>query len=152
MVEQSPNHSLQSNWRESVHLNFAQKPLSTEGDPEMPEAFSRALHYLESITAHFQEFGPLEEKTSIDLGHELSYHNSWHEYEVEQARQAGDQTATYQEISLHQLRALSRRCLLAMTEAGQKDEASLFVAQLIEQAIAEEEALDRVMTPATVEP
>jgi hypothetical protein len=152
MVEQSPSQSPKPNWRESAHLNFAQKPLPIEGDPETPEDFSRALAYLDQISAHFLEFGPVEEKTAIDIEHELAYHNSWHEYEVEQERKVGIKEAVYREISLKQLRALSKRRLLALVEAGQEDGASVFVDQLIEQAVTDEEALERLTTPAPHEP
>ena len=60
------------------------------------------------------------------MEHELAYHNSWHEYEVEQERKAGIKEADYREISLNQLRALSKRKLLAMAETGREDEASTF--------------------------
>jgi hypothetical protein len=156
MVEQSAGQPPKQSWRESPHLSFDQKSLPIEGDPETPEDFSRALSYLETITAHFLEFGPLEEKTPLDVEHELFYHNSWHEYEVEQERAAGDTQVEYREISLAQLRALSKRKLLALSEMGQEDNASFSVAQffdqLLEQAITDEEALERLMTPAPTEP
>jgi hypothetical protein len=114
------------------------------------------LNYLENITAHFQEFGPVAERTAIDLEHELAYHNSWHEYEVEQERKAGIKEAVYREINLYQLRALSKRKLMALAETGQEDEPSFPAAQrldmLIEQAIAEEETLNRLTTSASDEP
>jgi hypothetical protein len=152
MVEHSPSHSPQPNWRESLHLNFTQKPLPIEGDPEIPEDFTRALIYLEHITTHFLEFGPIEEKTPFDVAYELSYHNAWHQWEVEQERKAGEKSAEYREINLKQLRALSKRRLLAKAEIGHEDETSIFVDQLIEQAVAEEEAFERMMAPAPNEP
>jgi hypothetical protein len=51
-----------------------------------------------------------------------------------------------------QLRALSKRKLLAMTETGKVDEASTFVDQLIEQAVAEEEALNQLTALGPGEP
>jgi hypothetical protein len=151
MVEQSASHPPNRSWRESPHLSFTQKSLPVEGDPETPEDFNRALSYLETITAHFLEFGPLEEKTPLDVEHELTYHNSWHEYEVEQEKKHGKPTTEYREINLYQLRALSKRKLMALAEMGQEDNPSLPVAQhldmLIEQAITDEETLNRLTTP-----
>jgi hypothetical protein len=152
MVEHSPSHSPKLSGRESAHLSFTQKPLPIEGDPETPEDFNRAHAYLNQITAYFQEFGPLEEKTPYDVAYELSYHNAWDQYEVEAERKAGEKQAEYREINLYQLRALSKRKLLAMAETERVDEASTFVDQLIEQAIAEEEALNRLIAPAPIEP
>jgi hypothetical protein len=155
MLEQSTHQPQKQRWLESPHLSFAQKSQPSEGDPETPEDFSRAFSYLETITAHFLEFGPLEEKTSMDVEHELSYHNSWHEYEVEQEQKHGNSRAEYREISLAHLRALSRRKLRALAEAGPSAVESLPVAQqmdqLIEQALTEEEALNRLTAPISSE-
>jgi hypothetical protein len=122
-------------------------------DPDTVEDFLRAHQYLETITAHFLEFGPLAEKTAADVAYELDYHNRWHQYEVEQNQHAGIPAASYRAISLVHLRALSKRRLLALAEAGSEDDASLSVAQyldqLIEQAVAEEEALNGLTTPAS---
>jgi hypothetical protein len=126
--------------------------IQVPGDPDTVEDFLRAHQYLETITAHFLEFGPLEEKTPFDVAYELSYHNAWHQFEVEGERKGGKMAAEYREISLTQLQALSKRRLLALAEAGSEEDASLAVAQqldqLIEQAVAEEEALNRLTTPA----
>src|SRR5688572_12116972 len=86
------------------------------GDPETPEDFARAQSYLETITAHFLAFGPIEEKTPFDVTYELGYHNSWHQYEVEQERKAGEKEIEYRAITLSQLRALSQRKRLALAE------------------------------------
>lgn len=152
MVEQSPKQTPKPSWRESPHLSFAAQSLKLPGDPETPSDFNRAFSYLDQITTHFQEFGPLKEKTAIDLEHELAYHNTWHEYEIAQERKAGITEAEYREINLYQLRALSKRRLLAKAEAGKVDGASTFVDQLIEQAIADEEALERLTMPTPDEP
>jgi hypothetical protein len=122
------------------------------GDPDSAEDFTRAHQYLETITAHFLEFGPLEEKTPADVAYELDYHNRWHQYEVEEDQKAGLLKAIYREISLAHLRALSKRRLLALVEARKEDDASFSAAQyldqLIEQALAEEEALNQLTTLA----
>jgi hypothetical protein len=126
--------------------------IQVPGDPDSAEDFLRTHQYLETITAHFLEFGPLVEKTAADVAYELDYHNRWHQYEVEQHHNAGILAASYQEISLVHLRALSKRRLLAFVEARQEEDVSFAVAQyldqLIEQALAEEEALNRLTTPA----
>jgi hypothetical protein len=85
----------------------------------------------------------------------LSYHNAWHNYEVEQERKAGVKEAEYREISLAHLRALSKRRLMAMAGSGEAEAVypiARFFDQLIEQAIAEEEALNRLTRPAPHEP
>jgi len=144
MVEQAARDSPKPNWRESPHLSFAQKPPPIEGDPETPEDFTRALSYLENITDHFLEFGPLAEKTAWDVTYELSYHTAWSQYEVQAERNAGEKQAAYRAINLYQPRALSKRRLLALAEAGRQDEANNLVDQLIEQAVAGEEAFQRL--------
>jgi hypothetical protein len=146
MVEQSPTRTPQSQWRESPHLSFESQSVKIPGDPEDPADFSRALRYLETITDHFLEFGPLEEKTPFDVAYELSYHNRWYQYEAEQRSEAGGTQAEHREISLAQLRALSKRKLLALLETGQSPAESLPVAQhidlLIDQAFIEEQMLN----------
>lgn len=149
MVEQAPRQPPKASWYESPHLSFGQKPLPIEGDPETETGFKRAFGYLETITAHFLEFGPLEEKTPFDVAYELSHHNAWHQWEVEQERKSGEKLAEYQEINLYQLRALSKRRLLAIAELGLKDTnypAVEFIDTLIEQAVVDEEAFNRSMT------
>src|SRR5687768_15157584 len=117
MKETTP---LPSSYRESPHLSFDHTTIALPGDPETPAEFRRALAYLDAITAHFLEFGPLEEKTAFDVAYELSYHNAWHQYEVEQERKAGEQTATYREVNLSQLRALSQWKLQALAERAEQ--------------------------------
>src|SRR5688572_3759997 len=119
MTEHLRKQSAKPTWRESPHLSFAAQSLKLPGDPETPADFNRALNYVETITNHFLEFGPLEEKTPFDVAYELSHANAWHQYEVEQERKKGEPAAEYREISLTQLRALSKRKLLALAEMGQ---------------------------------
>ncbi len=107
----------------------------------------RALAYLDAITAHFLEFGPLEKKTAFHVAYELSHHNAWHQFEVAQERKAGEKTATYQEITLYHLRALSQRKVQAMAESGaQEGEAYrvvCFIDGLLAEAVAAEEEIER---------
>jgi len=122
------------------------------GDPETPEDFARAQSYLETITHHLLEFGPVWEKQPQDVVYELDYHNAWHQYEVEQERKAGEQQAEYRAINLHNLRALSNRRVLALEEAGwavtQDYQVVRHVDNLIATAVLEQEELEQLMAAA----
>lgn len=152
MVENTRQQNFTWHGRESPYLTFGQQALRIEGDPETPADFSRALNYLEIITAHLLEFGPLEAKTAWDVAYELSYHNAWHQSEIEEERKAREQQAEYRAINLHQLRALSKRRVLALEEAGWALTPVYQVVHhmdtLIEQAICEQEQLEHVMAAA----
>jgi len=70
---------------ELAHPNYEQSAwlkdrehLHVDGDPETEADFTRALNYLETMTAHFVEFGPWQEKTAWDIAYELIHHNTWH--------------------------------------------------------------------------
>ena len=156
MVEHAPQQHPTSHWRESPHLAFDEQAQRIEGDPETPADFNRAFSYLETITAHWLEFGPLEEKTAWDVAYELSYHNAWHQYEVEQERKAGEQQAEYRAINLNQLQVLSKRRLLAFEETGWAVTPVYQVVQhvdaLIEQAVLAQEQLEQFMAASAPEP
>jgi hypothetical protein len=132
------------------------------GDPQSAEDFARAQSYLEMITAHCLEFGPWWEKQPQDVVDELAYHNAWHQYEVEQERQVGEQPAAYRAINVHQLRALSKRRVLAFEESGwevtQAYRVVYFFDTLIEAAVLEQVELEHHMAvsypehPASFEP
>lgn len=104
-----------SDYRASPLLQFG-NDIHLKGDPETAENFARALAYLEAITDYFLEFGLLRH-TLADVAYELAYHNDRHRTKVEQAELSG-QPIEYQEITLANLRALSKRRLLAMDETG----------------------------------
>ncbi len=118
-------------------------------DPTSPEDFARAQNYLETITKHLIEFGPVWEKKPQDIAYELDYHNAWHHYEVEQERKAGENQADYREITIQQLRALSKRRVLAFEETGWEVthdyRVVCFFDQLIETAVAENEEIRRLI-------
>ena len=130
-------------YRQSRFLQFG-NDVHIEGDPTTLEAFTSALRLLETITDHFLEFG-LWEKTPTDVKDELAYHNGWHRTELE--RQGKDPEATEQEITIANLRALSKRRLLAMEETGWNlthyYRPVRFLDNLIEKALAAETALQR---------
>lgn len=117
-------------------------------DPASPEDFARAQNYLEVITNHLIEFGPVWEKKPQDVVYELDYHNAWHQYEVEQERKAGENQAQYHAITIQQLRALSKRRVLAFEDTGWEVthdyRVVCFFDQLIEAAAAEAEELRRL--------
>lgn len=149
MVEHVHQQNPTAPWRESPSLVFDEQSLQIEGDPETLTDFTRAFSYLETITEHWLEFGPLEEKTAWDVVYELDYHNAWHQYEVEQERKAGEQQAEYRAISLQQLQALSKRRVLAFEAIGWAVTPIYQVVQqvdaLIEQAVLEQEHLEQLM-------
>lgn len=141
-----------ADYTQSRFLQFGNE-IQLPGDPETADDFVRTQHYLETITAHCLEFGPWWEKQPQDMANELAYHNAWHHYEVEQERKAGEPKAEYREVNLHQLRALSKRRVLAFEETGwtvtQAYRVVNFFDRLIEQAAVEQEVLEQLLaTPA----
>jgi len=126
-------------YRDSPWLRF-EGGFAFKGDPENTEDFAQALDILETITSHFMEFGPWQEKTTVDLSEDLSYHNAWGRHE------AG---ASYRETTLDQLQAISLRRIRAMEETGWQFTPSYIVAstldRLIEQALTADEVLNRFM-------
>ncbi len=124
------------------------------GDPEVPEDFARARSYLETITTHWLEFGPVWEKQPQDIVEELAYHNAWHKAEVE-LEQKRDRTAEYREINLKQLQALSKRRILAFEETGWEVTHDYRVAchldWLIGKAVQEQEQVEQLMAASESE-
>ena len=122
-------------WDNDIHL---------AGDPSTPATFTSALQLLETITDHFLEFG-LWEKTPADLKDEIAHHNGWCRAELEQ--QGGKSEEAKQEITLANLRTLSKRRLLAMEETGwhltHYYRPVRFLDNLIEKALAAETELQR---------
>jgi hypothetical protein len=119
------------------------------GDPATAADFARGLHYLEAITDHLLASGSWWEKTACDVADALCYHNDWHHYEVEQERKAGIIEAEYRAISAHNLRALSKRRVLALEENGWSVTFAYrivcFVDRLIAEAAADEEERERLL-------
>lgn len=149
MVEQnpySPDEARFSAIDESRFYQFGTE-IQLPGDPDNPTDFARAQHYLETITAHLLEFGPVWEKAPNDIIIELHHHNAWHQYEVEQERKAGEKRAEYRAITIQQLRALSRRRLLAFEETGWEVTHAYrivnYIDALIAEAVAEQEAFEQ---------
>ena len=120
-----------------------------EGDPDTSEDFERSLSYLEQITQHFKEQKDFHTKTPNDIAYELSYHNDWHRYEVEEERKAGEKAAEYHEITIAHLSALSRRRIHALEQTGWEVTSSyrdaLFLDRLIQQALLDEQHLQAQM-------
>src|SRR5215212_9290410 len=116
MPEQFPKPQPEERFGDCQQSRFLQfgTEIQVEGDPSTGEDFERAHDYLETMTAHWIEFGPWWEKKPQDVVDELNYHNAWHQYEVEQERKAGEKQAAYRIINLQQLRALSKRRVLAL--------------------------------------
>jgi len=129
-------------YRQSRFLQWG-NDVQIEGDPTTREAFTSVLHLLETITDHFLEFG-LWEKTPADVKDELAYHNGWHRTELEQQSRESETT---DEITLANLRALSKRRRLAMEETGwhltHYYRPVRFLDNLIEKALAAETELQR---------
>jgi len=125
-----------------------------DGDPTTAESFARALRFLETITDHFIEFD-LWEKTPADLAYELTYHNNVHRSEVEQTRKNGEPAAEIDEITLANLRALSKRRLLAMDETGWNLTHFYrpvgFMDKLIEKATTAEAEIQALIIPPNLE-
>jgi hypothetical protein len=141
--------------QQSRFLQFGTE-IQLVGDPESPEDFARAQHYLETITTHLLEFGPWWEKQPQDVVNELDYHNAWHQYEVEQERKAGEKQAEYRAVNLQQLRALSQRRVWALEENGwevtQAYRVVCFFDKLIEEAVLEQEQLEQLLASLTPVP
>src|SRR5438552_14125473 len=111
MAEQAPISQPEERFTDIYASRFLKpgREIQMPGDPETLEDFARAHAYLESITAHLIEFGPVWEKAPNDILIELQHHNAWQLYQIEMARKAGEKTAAYREINLQNLRALSQR-------------------------------------------
>ncbi len=157
MTEPSPRSQPEERFGDFEQSRFLQfgTEIHLAGDPESPEDFARAQHYLETITTHCIEFGPWWEKRPQDVVNELDYHNAWQQYEVEQERKAGEKQAEYQAITIQQLRALSKRRVLAFEETGwavtHAYRVVRFFDQLIEAAMLEQEQLEELMAVASSE-
>ena len=147
-ISRLPVDEYLADYEQSRFLKFGNE-VQLLGDPETGDDFARTQHYLETITTHCLEFGPWWEKQPQDIANELAYHNSWHHYEVEQERKACEPQAEYREVTLHHLRALSQRRVLAFEETGwtvtQAYRIVNFFDQLIEQAVVEQEALEQLL-------
>ncbi len=157
MTEPSPRPQLEGRFGDFEQSRFLQfgTEIHLAGDPESPEDFARAQHYLETITTHCIEFGPWWEKRPQDVVNELDYHNAWQQYEVEQERKAGEKQAEYQAITIQQLRALSKRRVLAFAETGWEVTHAYrvvcFFDQLIETAMLEQEQPEQLMAASSPE-
>jgi hypothetical protein len=150
MAEQNPYTPDEARFGDIYKSRFYKDGTAIQlpGDPETPEDFARAQSYLETITNHWLEFGPVWEKQPQDIVEELDYHNAWHHAEVE-LEQKRHRTAEYREIKLKQLRAVSARRILAMEETGWEVTHDYRVVNhidtLIEQAVLEQEQLEQLM-------
>ncbi len=89
------------------------------------------------------------EKTPQNIMEELDHINAWTQFQIQQERRRSDVPLEYHEITIHQLRALSKRRVLAFEEAGQAAAPDFQVLQhldsLIEQALLEQQALEALM-------
>ncbi len=151
MAEQAPMPQSEERFAD-IYVSRFLKPgseIQVPGDPETPEDFIRAQSYLEAITAHFIEFGPVWEKTPTDVVAELSHNNVWDQFEIEQERKAGEKAAVYREITLHNLAALSKRRILAFEETGWEVthdyKVVTHIDSLIEQALLEQAQFEQLM-------
>lgn len=151
MVEQMPHVPNKAPVGDVYQSRFYQYGTEVQlpGDPETREDFARAQSYLETITHHLVEFGPVWEKQPKAVTYELDFHNAWHKHEVEQEQRRGEHQAAYHEVTLLQLRALSKRRALALEETGQEATSDFQVVQhidgLIEQALLEQQAIEALM-------
>lgn len=157
MAEQNPYTPDEARFGDIYTSRFYQDRTAIQlpGDPETPEDFARAQNYLETITNHLIEFGPVWEKQPQEVAYELDYQNAWHKYQIDQERQAGEKGAAYRAINLQNLSALSKRRLLAFEAAGWEVTHDYRVVQhvdaLIEQAALEQEQLEQLMTTSSLE-
>jgi hypothetical protein len=151
MTERALNPQPDDRFANPYESRFLQhgNEVKLSGDPETPEDFARAQNYLEAITNHLIEFGPVWEKKPQDIAYELDYHNAWHHYEIEQERKTGEVQATYHEINLKQLQALSKRRVLAFEDTGWEVTHDYRVIchfdQLTDAAVAEQETMYRLI-------
>lgn len=140
-----------SDYQASRFLQFG-NDVQLAGDPPTAETFARTLHFLETITDHFIEFG-LWEKTPADLAYELRYHNNGQRTEA--PLQNGEPVAEAPEITLANLRALSKRRLLAMDETGWNlthfYRPLSFMDKLIEKATTAEAEIEALIIPPNLE-
>ncbi len=148
MVEQTTYTPDEARFGDVYQSRFYQfgPEIQVPGDPDNPEDFARSQHYLETITDHLLEFGPVWEKTPHDIMVELHHRNAWQQYEVQQERKAGDKTAEYREITIQQLRALSKRRVLALEDSGWEVTHDYRVVchidNLVEKAVLEQEEIE----------
>ena len=117
------------------YLEFG-TPYQVAGDPQTAAEFARARNYLEVITSRLSDACPWQEMSSADIVDELECQNAWG---ADVARRQG---VAYQEVTLQQLRALSRRRMLMLEETSPLDldtyQTARQVDALIDQAIAAE--------------
>jgi len=157
MAERSPIPQPEERFGDIYASKFL-KPgteIQMPGDPDTPEDFARAQHYLEIITNHLFEFGPVWEKQPQNIVEELAYHNAWHKYEIDQERKAGEKQAEYREINLKHLQALSKRRVLAFEDGGWEVTHDYrvirFFDDLISAAVLEQEQLEQLLAASEPE-
>jgi len=153
MVEQSTYPSDEERFGDlygSPHYQYGAES-RLPGDPDNPADFVRAQNYLETITNHLIECGPVWEKQPQAIVEELAYQNAWHKAEVEM-EQKRDRTAEYREIDLKYVQALSKRRILALEETGwevtQAYRVACYIDSLLHRAIEEQEQLEQAIAVA----
>lgn len=147
-------------YEQSAWLDFTDKTIRVEGDPETPEGFGEAYHFLQVVTVYFKtEYGSASSPTqqglwwtvtSEDIKDELEHRNQWAQWDVRR-RQQTDETATATEVTLGQALALSYRRLHALQGIGgaNRPEYPLFLHlhEKIREARLQEAEIDHVQQP-----
>lgn len=114
-------------YEQSAWLDVHNKAIQVEGDPETPEAFAEAYHFLHVVTVYFKtDYGasssPTQKglwwtATAEDITDELAHRNAWAVWDARR-RQQTDETASATEVELAHVLALSYRRLQALEEIG----------------------------------
>jgi hypothetical protein len=145
-------------YEQSVWLDIRDKTLQIEGDPETPEAFAEAYHFLHVVTVYFKteyssSSSPTQKGlwwtvTAEDIKDELEHRNTWAMWDARR-RQQTDETAMATEVELAHVLALSYRRLQALEEIGGPEQPEypvfLHLHEKIREARLAEAKLDQVL-------
>lgn len=151
-------------YERSAWLDVTDKTIQVEGDPETPEVFAEAYHFLHVVTVYFKtDYGSSSSSpqrglwwtvTAEEIKAELDHRNTWAVWDARR-RQQTDETATATEVELAHVLALSYRRLQALEEIGgperQEYPVFLHLHEKIREARMAEAKLDQVL-PRNQEP
>lgn len=146
-------------------MDVNNKAIQVEGDPETPEEFAEAYHFLDVVTIYFKtDYGSASSSTqrglwwtvsADDIKEELEHRNTWAVWDARR-RQQIDETATATEVELAQVLALSYRRLQALEEIGGPEQPEypifLHLHEKIREARLAEAELAQVLRPGQEPP
>lgn len=152
-------------YEQSTWLDVHNKAIQVEGDPETPEAFAEAYHFLHVVTVYFKtEHGSISSPTqkglwwtvtAENIREELDHRNQWAVWDARRRRQI-DETAIATEVELAHVLALSYRRLQALEEIGGPEQPEypifLHLHEKIREARLAEAKLDQVLRPGQEPP